>query len=896
MSETPDNSVDQRIQDLYAKHAELYGRAHYRSAARISRELRQLAKSEGRVITYLHANHQLMNSAQSLLEPNFGTEVAIDSIALLESEEKARLMQPSLPEDQYQYAVHRMSSCAYDNLAKHIANRDGYNSDGVHDCITDGIQVCRRTGKLECINCFREYATDVYKASDDLEMAMHHATAVEQATPRDEDDDRRWVGARDQMHLHLLQGQLEAALNAAKRCWLLHVNFHAKFEAQLDTLVNLEAIFWMLGKQDEFAAFVANAGVEPVRGNEIPSGEFPRWDVAIGQRDALRHACRGEFTEALDLLTRLDQLLQSRQCLDLWFEGRLRLVSVCLMAGQSDKAARLAKQLEERAKPARDWLTLRRLKALLSGELLPAPIPSVAAYTSGPFAPRSSPASSNHQHDHDHDHGQCHHHDHDSNSNDDLIESIDLINSPSAESPQQASESSPFLSWLEDWLHRLSATSSDDQRRAIAFELLDRTALDPQTADEAARLVHTAHVFIAQFNGEVQVWNWAQQFLDAFANDPTLINVVASLGMTARDAASRQDSSSSSSDPDNVVTLRRLEELFLKSLDLDADRTNNFIRAGQFYWSIDRQGDAERCFSRAFRLDRTSSLAVMRLAEIYSATDRAQDALSVLDLSIREGCDDPPVFWQAAMTAINLSRYQVATSYLLKYEKLTSEEQWVHYYLALCYLETGRPVDALRSLDIEAERNPTSPYATSALRVCAAALGNNLPVLREHLTTLLQLRLSKVNYLTQTGLSRLFDRLYSAMYKLPETDELRQQLELVGLQAGFAPDIYFDYFRQQREAQDDASFYVVTLEQSLPVDWPSSAGCLVGQEKWQSYVARWGVLAQDVTQAEQFARDWQMRCSLGPCELIAIDLQSDGYKDKLGVVWQGYHVEQGSET
>jgi hypothetical protein len=71
---------------------------------------------------------------------------------------------------------------------------------------------------------------------------------------------------------------------------------------------------------------------------------------------------------------------------------------------------------------------------------------------------------------------------------------------------------------------------------------------------------------------------------------------------------------------------------------------------------------------------------------------------------------------------------------------------------------------------------------------------------------------------------------------------------------------------------------------------------LVGQEKWQSYVARWGVLAQDVTQAEQFARDWQMRCSLGPCELIAIDLQSDGYKDKLGVVWQGYHVELGSET
>jgi hypothetical protein len=45
----------------------------------------------------------------------------------------------------------------------------------MHGCISDGIQVCQRTGKLECVNCFREYAAEVYLAADDLPMALHQA-------------------------------------------------------------------------------------------------------------------------------------------------------------------------------------------------------------------------------------------------------------------------------------------------------------------------------------------------------------------------------------------------------------------------------------------------------------------------------------------------------------------------------------------------------------------------------------------------------------------------------------------------------------------------------------------------------------------------------------------------
>ncbi|MCA9071683.1 MAG: hypothetical protein KDA84_22305, partial [Planctomycetaceae bacterium] len=167
--------VEQHTSELIDRINELRDQCRYRSSSRISRELRRFAKTEKQIIPYLHANFYLMNDAQSLLDVETGIEVAVDTIAFLESEEKARKLQPDLPEDHYYHTVSWMSSCAYDNLATHTAEKEGYNSDGVHDCINDGIQVCRRTGKLECVTCFREYATDVYRAADDLDMALHYA-------------------------------------------------------------------------------------------------------------------------------------------------------------------------------------------------------------------------------------------------------------------------------------------------------------------------------------------------------------------------------------------------------------------------------------------------------------------------------------------------------------------------------------------------------------------------------------------------------------------------------------------------------------------------------------------------------------------------------------------------
>ena len=137
--------------EMYQRISSLTNQCQYRAASRVTREMRRLAKSEQRIGPYLHANFYLMNDAQSLLEVESGIEVAIETIALLESEEQARKIQPNFPEEEYYGIVAWMTACAYDNLGKHMAEREGYNSDGVHDCINDGINISDHRFFLHCL-------------------------------------------------------------------------------------------------------------------------------------------------------------------------------------------------------------------------------------------------------------------------------------------------------------------------------------------------------------------------------------------------------------------------------------------------------------------------------------------------------------------------------------------------------------------------------------------------------------------------------------------------------------------------------------------------------------------------------------------------------------------------
>ena len=104
-----------------------------------------------------------------------------------------------------------MTACAYDNLATHTAEIHGFNSEGMHQSISDGIEVCRRTGKLACITCFREYACDVHKAADDLDMALHFSRLGLSSGQENSPNDRRCISALNAGNILHLTGELEQA-------------------------------------------------------------------------------------------------------------------------------------------------------------------------------------------------------------------------------------------------------------------------------------------------------------------------------------------------------------------------------------------------------------------------------------------------------------------------------------------------------------------------------------------------------------------------------------------------------------------------------------------------------------------------------------------------------------
>jgi tetratricopeptide (TPR) repeat protein len=877
----PNDNAEQQIDELFDRYSDLRDRCHIRSADRISREIKRIARTERLVIPYLYANHQLMNNAQSLLDPDFGAEISIESIAILESEERARQIQADLPEGHYEYVIHSMSSCAYDNLAKHIAQREGYNSNGVHDCIADGIQVCRRTGKLECISCFREYATDVYVASDDLEMAHHHAMAVMQNGVKedDEDSDRRWVGAKDLVSISLLQGQLDAALDHCDRVFELAQTYHSPFEAKLDSVDVLKKTLLLAGREDEYEAFLNRWDVPIDIGQNIPKNEYPAGEIGDAKRNAIAMCCSGNYSEAIDLLTEFDRLTKTLKCRHEWFGLRVQLIAAYLLKGDRSRSVRLAEQLVKEAGPARDWLTIRQVKALTQGESTISPLGQPTSFKVGPFADRTQVVGANvPRADGDSEIASSN-----VDSNSDSTSDAERESSTDA---AQADEAKSALTLVlqkafEDFVEN---REDSEKSKAIVADLLKLTVEDFAEVADANRALHLVNMLSESTEQSFDAWRWCQPFFEHFANDAVFVNVYANMAHSAREEEQMADR-----DPDRVLTFDKVEDLFQRSLDLDPERANNFARAGQFYLSAERVGDAERCFARGFRLARDDDRIALQLAEIYTETDRVSDALNVLDMCIREGCEEPGVFWQAAMTAVSLDRHQIVVSYLEKFDQMAPGEPWTQYYLAMAYVELSRPDDALKALKIEEDNSSDTLFGIEVLRAAAIRQKGDTAELKQQLDKVLAIPLAKVDYLTRTGITSLFNRLYDIVSDLPKNDQHQQAVWFRGVQTGLAPDEFFEASRLTGEPIENVGFYVCTFEQLLNKSWPNDPGCLYGQDHWTSYVCRWGVLAQSEEEAISLAQFWQDQCYKQEATLLGVDFDGDGYEEPVGVVWQSAH-------
>lgn len=863
------DDVDQRLSEIEDRIRQAGARCHNRSEIRLAREGRQLAKQERRVIPYLSFSFNLINSADDVLAMKLGCEVAVEMIALLEDEERARQFQPDFPLEEYEHTRWWMTGFTYKKLATLTGHSQGYNSDGMHQCITDGMNVCRRTGNLRDTLHFREFAVEVYRSADDIDMALHFARGS--LLLQDSDDSNRKVASADDVaSLLCLQGNLNAAVEMAQQGWQYCNEFHHPYLAQLNFLPLAREVMCMAGRQDildQLPVIVLDEESDgPVSTAQFlripPEDECPYFKFLRDESLATELSCKGEFEQALELLIPWDKRLLQEHCLSRWFNVRCRVVAAQRLAGHMDQARALARQCEEIAKKARDWVTLRRLDRLMDESIPANPLAGLGDADCGPFAVGTRISSSP------------------------IAETVAAA-APAKSVNAQDIEYSPLLSFVMSLRQRfLASAETPDERAAIAKDLL---AIDPETVTDPRDAGHLLQLlrFVVAYGDPASFLDWGERMQKRFPTDATVVSVFAVLLVCLRELPD--------TGLDDVLTEQRIEGLFRQSMDLDVNHANNFARAGMYFLDQEKHGEAERCLARGFRLDRTSSLLASSLAQVYSATDRPRDALAVLDLALREGCEDPDIAWEAALRANGLEQYEPMLAYLDRHDELAPGKPWSNHYRAFALLELNRPDQALQALDREVECNPEMVYPVQVQRASAFGQLNRLDEFRQQLAEVLSIPMTSVTYLSPSGLQKLLHRLWLSSNLLPVDDPLRTMLQDHLVSTGLASDGFFQTLRRPDDNPrnvTDVQFYGVRIRQPLDVAWSTSRGCLAREEDWTSYEISWGVLARDEGEARRLVLAWQERCYPIPAEIVEVQTGEETYQDVPGIVWQGLREGQ----
>jgi tetratricopeptide (TPR) repeat protein len=861
MADTHDAYIDQQLEDLHQRAGDLIKPCRFASSTRLYGELRRRAKSQQRAWHYVMGTFFQMDQSQYLLEFQQMRERAVELIALLEDEERLRQIQADFPVEQYEHLVYSMSSCAYENLAEATGQLEGYNSEGMHACISDGIQICRRTGKLGCIGCFREYACDVYLAADDPEIAMHQCRLViDQSSGWSDRGDRRWVASVKAAWLEALHGRYEASVSMLREA-LEFSNAESvplKTEARLRILFQLDTVLIASGQDPVMQD-------DPVFAEMPPAGECPLFEHSRDLNTALLLTQKSDWNAAADILTRWDQRLQRAGGTHLWFETRLRLIAVRRLSGQPKQAAALARQLEQRARQANDWLTLRRLDALLAAATpsMLAIIPETAADdrrvpggkaldSAGQRTPSPDVAS---QHD-----------------GDDV----------SANTPPESDEATPLAELVAEFRSRISALmeSPDETKQQLLKE--DLLSVTPDMAthfDDVASLIHMMPWLVGSAADGESIWQWANSLAAAHRNNGLVLSVLGALGDALRFTANEQMA--------EKITAERTEQLFKKALELDGNRARNHMRAGDHFLRENNIGEAERCFARAFRLDRSLSDVVERLADLYGRTERPRDALHVLDLSLREGCTDPAIAFNAAMIAFRLDQFDSTLTYLDRFESLGgTNAAWCGYYRAVCRYELGDFEAALTLLDAAEEAAQGTGWHLDAVRSAALARAGRLDEAVLTLQSVLATPFFQVDFLSPMGITSLLERLLRVVSEVIQDQTLQVRIETRLLRSGLMPEWWFQSQRESGKPIEGVRLYRCLVVQPLDETWNHDPDRLDGELNWSAYGVEWGVLARSDEEAEETALSWQARCSELAATLEELLPGTDTYLDVPGAVWQ----------
>lgn len=885
MSDDETEDVDELLRQLNAREEENQQKCYRRTAVRIAQEIRRRAKAEQRLLPYMHACFRVMVNSSSLFDAAAGRDASIELIRLLESPDQARRIEPELNEGEYENAIHWMSSCAYDNLADNTAELLGYNSDGMHQCINDGIQVCRRTGKMQCISCFREYAAHVYCAADDMDMAIHFARqSVDNPNPASEA--RRWASSYTLSKMLLRSGDLQGAVQSIQRSWQLVNTYHSPLEGQHKTFELTSEIMALLGQEPDQSLAPAETP---------PPDEYPQLFMLRDYVTAVREIMQGDYQSAVERLTPWDTQLKAKQQIGNWFQTRLRVLCALRMAGDTKRLKALSDELEPQARQARDYYTLRCLTQINDLDYPAMPVPTLKPFNIGPLATKSSSTGVG--------------------SLPAAMEAQSPVSEAVSSEPVASEDDSQHVPDVPDDLAPLAKSIMTFAQQLHFGVEVDRQAVEAAreallacSADASSEphrvhwLLHLMTYLVPPAEQAQAVWQWAQKLNALRPGDPVALNLLATIAsrilFNAPPDTEAEGSSGDSESPLNrralalvptssaLITKEQIADMLRSSLDMDPTRASNFERAGDFFAQTGDDSEAERCYARAFRLDRTRSTAALSLSDIYARSDRPTDALEVLDLSLREGHGDARVAWQAAVVSSYLQRYEPALTYLKRFAQDVPDHGWMHFYRAQALVALQRGDEALAAAESFEQAEPERQFVVKLLKTAAFGLKRDRSATVACLEQFLAEKLSSVDYMAIQAIAKLFDLLWSACDWLDKSEPARQALLKLLITSGMTPERYFEATRTTRPKEEGISFYIVILGQALPADWSQSTCCAAGQQDWQQYLLRYGVLSTSQAKAERMAIEFQSLSGLAPASLLDVQAFDQEYVDSPGIVWQ----------
>lgn len=861
-------SLEKELFDADDRAIEIGRSGNQLGAFQLAKEVAARAKAEGLLFPYLYAQFRLMKTGRDLFYTGACKDACLRALALLESPEAAAAFQPGHNERKYGRFQRWLTPCSYDHLAVATALSSGYNSAGLHGCVAEGIDVCNRVGKTECISCFQGYAVKAFRAADDLDMALFHARSNMRSKPKDGESDTRFVGARATFALELMLGRASAAASALAEAVQLALTYWDKRAGKLDLALGARELTALLRATDgsskpdslglDLAALAADAPVV-VSEQENPDEAFDRVLV-----ESLERAVAGDVAGAEDALLPWDDRLRRDGLLALWFEVRLRRVGLAIMVSDGAKERVLSGDLEKAALGADDHLTLRRLRGLpgLSGAALAmASLGTIRWGSAGTAAGSGAPAEP----------------DTASGGTDEAASAEPKA--PLPEAPAYAARIDSFITELEEAREAAGAADGEASFPDVLGWLNSEGAREDHAPGSALLGAASRMVSYRVMDEEraSDLWDWARSIAALSPDDGVALSRAAEIGayFIELEPPLLQDRLSSEA----------VDRLFERAMALAPDEHEPFGRAGLRHVRQGQPEKAERPLARSARLNRQQVSVVTSLAGIYEESGRAGDALELIDLSIRDGCDEPDLLWEGAMLAPTLGQDQLALSYLDRYREQRPDAPWVNYYRAKAFLSLERFDEVPAACALERERTDVNAFGLSAFEAEAAKALGDEAALTDALAALLQTALYEVEGLNVRGIMASLGRALHAAQGTHFVSPLRAR----ALGAGLLADEILRADRMARPEAGGLEFFEVTLRQTLDTKaWQTYPARLRGQEHWIAFEVTYGVLAADQAEAKLAALNLHLPAPGPSPEVIGCEGNGGDYKDRPGVTYQSY--------